>query len=95
LSRIDGDQLVDIERRTGRDELCYALEAPIRDRFGSFAGQPQISGTVTWTAANRRVLIAGRRGNERFEELVSADWSVPNPVVSALSRREDRQLART
>ncbi len=70
FSRIDGDQLVDIERWTGRDELCYALEAPVWDRFGSFAGQPQISGTVTWTAANRRVLIEGRRGDGRFEELV-------------------------
>lgn len=70
MSRVDRDQLVDIERWTGRDELCYALEAPVPDRFGSFAGQPQIPGKVTWTAANRRVLIEGRRGDERFEELV-------------------------
>jgi len=35
MSRIDGNQLVEIERWTGRDELCYALEAPVRDRFGS------------------------------------------------------------
>ena len=66
MSRIDGDQLVTIERCRGRDELCHALEAPVRDRFGSFAGQPRISGTVTWTAANRRVLIEGRRGDGRF-----------------------------
>jgi hypothetical protein len=70
LSRIGGDQLVDIERWTGRDELCYALEAPVWDRFGSFAGQPQISGTVIWTAADRRVVVEGRRGVERFEERV-------------------------
>ena len=37
---------------------------------GSFAGQPQISGTVTWTTADRRVVIKGRRRNERFEEFV-------------------------
>ena len=55
FSRIDGDQLVDIERWTGRDELCYALEAPVWDRFGSFAGRPQIAGTVVWTTADRRV----------------------------------------
>lgn len=46
LSRLDRDELVDVERWTGRDELCYALEAPIWDRFGSFAGQPLIAGTV-------------------------------------------------
>ena len=70
LSRLEGDELVDVERRSSRDELCYALEAPIWDRFGSFAGQPPIAGTVTWTTADRRVAIGGRRGDERFEELV-------------------------
>ncbi|MGN6866951.1 MAG: zinc finger domain-containing protein [Solirubrobacteraceae bacterium] len=70
LSRLDCDELVDVERRTGRDQLCYALEAPIWDRFGSFAGQPLIVGTVIWTAADRRVVIEGRRGDKCFEELV-------------------------
>ncbi len=70
LNRIDGDRIVDTERWTGRDELCYALEAPVWDRFGSFAGQPQIAGTVVWTTADRRVVIEGRRGNQHFEELV-------------------------
>ena len=28
------------------------------------------SGTVTWTTADRRVLITGQRGGARFEELV-------------------------
>ena len=70
LSRVQGDELVDVERWTARDELDYALEAPIWDRFGSFAGQPLIAGTVIWTAADRRVVIEGRRGDKRFEELV-------------------------
>jgi hypothetical protein len=62
LSRLDRDELVDVERWIGRDELCYALEAPIWDRFGSFAGQPLIVGTVIWITADRRVVIEGRRG---------------------------------
>ena len=70
LSRVQGNELVDVERWSGRDELCYALEAPIWDRFGSFAGQPHIAGNVVWMAADRRVVIEGRRGGERFEELV-------------------------
>ena len=70
LSRVDGNELVDVERWSARDELCYALEAPIWDRFGSFAGQPQIAGVVLWKAANRRVVIVGRRGHKRFEELL-------------------------
>lgn len=70
LSRADGDELVAVERWTTRDQLRYALEAPVRDRFGSYAGQPQIAGTVTWRTADRRVVIEGRRGDKRFEELV-------------------------
>jgi hypothetical protein len=70
LNRLQGDELIDVGRWSGRDELCYALEAPIWDRFGSFAGQPLIVGTVIWTTADRRVVIEGRRGNTRFEELV-------------------------
>ena len=70
LHRLDGDELVDVERWTGRDELCYALEAPVWDRFGSFAGQPEIAGTVVWTTGDRRVVIEGRRGDKRFEEVV-------------------------
>ena len=70
LSRIYGDRIVDAERWTGRDELCYALEAPVWDRFGLFAGQPQIAGPVVWTTADRRAVIEGRRGNQHFEELL-------------------------
>jgi hypothetical protein len=70
LSPFQGNELFDVERWSGRDELCHALEAPIWDRFGSFAGQPPIAGTVIWTSADRRVVIEGRRGDARFEELV-------------------------
>lgn len=70
LSRAQGNDLVDVERWTRRDELCHALEAPIWDRFGSFVGQPRIAGVVLWTAADRHVVIEGRRGAKRFEEHV-------------------------
>jgi hypothetical protein len=70
LSRLAGDELVQVEGWTSRDELCYALEAPVWDRFGSFAGQPAITGTVVWLTVERRVVIEGRRGDQRFEELV-------------------------
>ena len=71
LSRIDDGELVDVERWTGRDELAYALEAPIWDRYGSFAGQPPVCGTVTWTVDDRHVVIAGTRGGETSEEDVT------------------------
>jgi hypothetical protein len=70
LYRLDGEALVEVERWTGRDELCYALEAPVWDRFGSFAGHPLVHGEVLWTADDRQVWIIGHRGNRSFEELI-------------------------
>ena len=71
LLRDDGEALVDVERWTGRDELCHALEAPVWDRFATFAGHPLIRGEVIWTADDRRVVIVGRRGDSSFEEAVT------------------------
>ena len=62
-------KLVDVERWTGRDELCYPLEGPVWDRFGSFAGQPQIAGTVVWTTARS---ARGDRGSTRRSALQRA-----------------------
>jgi hypothetical protein len=70
LSRIDGEELVDVEQWTSRDELTFALEAPVWDRYGTFAGQPAIRGDVIWTLADRTVVIVGRRGDASFEEAV-------------------------
>lgn len=70
LVRRDGTELADVERWTGRDELCYALEARVWDRFGTFAGHPLVRGDVIWTADDRRVVIVARRGERRFEEPV-------------------------
>jgi hypothetical protein len=70
LLRLEGEELSEVERWTGRNELCYALEAPVWDRFGTFAGHPLVSGQVTWSAEDHTVLIEGRRSDRRFEELV-------------------------
>ena len=66
LLRLAGE----VERWTGRDELCHALEAPVWERFGTFVGHPLVSGEVIWTAADRSVVIRGSRGERPFEELV-------------------------
>jgi hypothetical protein len=71
LLRREGDELVEVERWTSRDELCYALEAPVWERFGTFAGQPPVRGQVIWTAEDQCVVMAGSRGERPFEEIVS------------------------
>jgi hypothetical protein len=71
LSRLRDGELVDVERWwTGDDELSHALEAPVWGRYGSFAGQPPIHGTVIWLTQDRRVVISGTRANRRFDEVV-------------------------
>lgn len=69
VSRIE-DQKVSVKRWTSRDELAHALEAPVWDRFGVFAGQPPIRGEMIWTVEDRSVVIVATRGDERFEETV-------------------------
>jgi hypothetical protein len=72
LLRLDGEELVEVERWTGgRDELCHALEAPVWERFGTFVGHPRVRGEVIWTADDRCVAIRGTRGERAFEELVA------------------------
>jgi hypothetical protein len=70
LLRVECERLVEVERWTSRDELCYALEAPVWERFGTFVGLPLTQGEVIWTVADRLVLIRGRRGGRTFEEFV-------------------------
>jgi hypothetical protein len=67
LSLLDGGS-VEIWSSEWREELGHALDAPVWDRFGAFAGQPRISGAVTWTTADRTLIVAGRRSGERFKE---------------------------
>jgi hypothetical protein len=71
LSYLEGHDLVDVELCRGRDELALALEGPVWDRYGSFAGQAWIRGTVTWMLAERCIEIAGQRGGEAFKEVLA------------------------
>jgi hypothetical protein len=71
LSRVEGGALVDVERWSSRDELAYALEAPVWDRSGAFAGQPFIRGELIWTGEDRTVVIVRRRGDQPIEEVVA------------------------
>jgi hypothetical protein len=71
LLRLEDELLVEVERWTGRDQLCDALKVPVWDRFGSFAGQPPVRGELVWSTEDRRVAICGNRGDSPFEELAA------------------------
>ncbi len=70
ISRQGGQELFELERwRDG--ELALALEGPVWDRYGQFAGQPLICGTVSWLLAERCIVVSGRRGSESFQETLA------------------------
>jgi hypothetical protein len=71
LLRLEREDLVEVERWSCRDELCFAIEAPIWERYGTFVGHPRVVGEVIWSTADRCVLIRGRRGDSAFEDLAA------------------------
>jgi hypothetical protein len=71
LSRFEHGELVAFDRRTALDEVAQALAAPVWHRYGSFAGQPPMRGTIMWSVADRQIGIYGHRGEEPFEEIVA------------------------
>jgi hypothetical protein len=49
-------------------ELRFALESPVRERYGVFAGHPWIRGTITWSLPERRNVCCAQRGGASLEE---------------------------
>jgi hypothetical protein len=81
--------------RAGESELGDALAAPVWARYGAFRGQPPITGTLSWSVAERSIMLAGGRGSERFAETLAGagairsgrDGSRDASPVSAVERR--------
>ncbi len=65
----------------GEGELAEALAAPIWGRYALFRGHPRITGLVMWDAAERQVVVAGERGGQRFDEVLSAPRSLTRLTV--------------
>ena len=80
--------------RAGESELGDALAAPVWARYGAFRGQPPITGTLCWSVAERSITLAGRRGSERFAEILAGVAAIRSgrgvsrdvPPVAAVER---------
>ena len=70
---------------SGEGELPEALAAPIWGRYALFRGHPRISGLLMWDAPARQVVIAGERGGQKFEKLLSASRQLYRPAVTPVS----------
>jgi len=70
--------LEDAEKRVlarwghGGGELPEALAVPVWGRYALFRGHPRITGLVMWDVHERQVVVAGERGGQQFDELLSA-----------------------
>jgi hypothetical protein len=56
----------------GEGELAEALAAPIWGRYALFRGHPRITGLLMWDVGERQVVVAGERGGQKFDEVLSA-----------------------
>ena len=56
----------------GEEELPEALAAAIWGRYALFRGHPRITGLVMWDVHERQVIVAGKRGGQKFDEVLSA-----------------------
>ena len=54
----------------GEGELPEALAAPIWGRYALFRGHPRITGLLMWDVQERQVLVAGKRGGKKFNEVL-------------------------
>jgi hypothetical protein len=71
-------------------ELADALAAPAWGRYGTFRGHPPITATLAWNVADRSLTLAGRRGNERFQEILHTATRTPIPASHDASRDTSR-----
>ena len=51
--------------------LPEALAAPIWGRYALFRGHPRITGLLMWDVYERQVVVAGERGGQKFDEVLS------------------------
>ena len=70
---------------SGEGELPEALAAPMWARYALYRSHPRISGLLMWDVQERQVVIAGERGGEKFEELLSAPRQLYRPPVTPAS----------
>lgn len=70
LQRVRDGESREVRLWPDSEELAHALAAPVWGRFGRFAGQPLVRAEVIWTAVDRSVVMVGRLGDRRLEEIV-------------------------
>lgn len=57
------------EQEQAANELVEALEKPVYDQYGCFAGDYYVTGVVTWDGGVGRVVLEGNETVDHYEEV--------------------------
>ncbi len=82
---------------SGEGELPGALAAPIWGRYALFRGHPPITGLLIWNARARSIQLAGTRGGQKFDEILSTPRQIATVTIAppaAGRQHAARHLAR-
>src|SRR5450631_4866997 len=71
VTLVDGEERELARWGRGEGELPEALAAPIWGRYALFRGHPRITGLLMWDVHERQVVVAGERGGQKFDEVLS------------------------
>ena len=92
LENEDGQELT--RWSSGEGELPEALAAPIWGRYALFRGHPRITGLLMWDARERSIAIAGERGGQKFEEILSAPRQISPVTIAPVTANTIRDISR-
>ncbi len=67
---------------SGEGELPGALAAPIWGRYALFRGHPPITGLLIWNARARSIQLAGTRGGQKFDEILSTPRQIATVTIA-------------
>ena len=81
LENEDGEQLACWS--SAEEALPEALAAPIWGRYALFRGQPRITGLLMWDARARSIAIAGKRGGQKFDEILSTPRQIATVTIAS------------
>ena len=73
----------------GEGELPEALAAPLWARYALFRGHPPMNGLIMWDVREREVMVAGKRGDEDYVEVL-----IPRPLSRVSASVTDHDVSR-
>jgi hypothetical protein len=92
LEHADGEQLACWS--SGEGALPEALAAPIWGRYALFRSQPRITGLLMWDTRARSIAIAGKRGGQKFDEILSTPRQIATVTFASPAANTLRDTSR-